>query len=557
MIYKAELFLVDFSVSALNFFLDFSRAVLFGKPKPSPRKILIYKIGNIGDIVCAVPALIAIRKFYPDAKITLLTSPGAKGGLGAKELLEGASYIDELKVYYSEDIGSFGKKNSFVKQLRSAKYDLFIQLPDDIVSFGTLLRNMIFAKIIKAKSAFGFKIRTIQLFKKAQVDYASQETEPESLADLLRENGVKIDRIEYDFNVSDKEKENAREFISEKWPDYKKELIIAISPGGKRDGNRWPVEKFAGLAEYLENKHRAKIIILGGRGDLDKAGTIGLAVKSDNILIAAGKLSLLETYELLKSCSFLVSNSTGTIHLAAAAGAPAVGFYGIRDVQGRWFPYGDKNIILCHQFFGCGYKDEKCVEKSVKNIGINEAFSACDNMMKIIGRAGKGEKIFAEDKVVFLDRDGVINKKMPEGDYVKNWDEFQFLPGVFEGLKILKSTGYRIFIITNQRGIAKGVMKESGLLEIHDRMKKELEKQNIFIDGIYYCPHGKDGGCDCRKPKPGMFLKAAEGFGLDLSKAIFVGDSESDKIAGKAANIRTIIKGGELGLLKAARLITK
>ncbi len=149
-------------------------------------------------------------------------------------------------------------------------------------------------------------------------------------------------------------------------------------------------------------------------------------------------------------------------------------------------------------------------------------------------------------KVVFLDRDGVINKKPPEHDYVRHWDEFEFLPGSIEALKILTQSDYDIYLVTNQAGIARGMMSEHDLKVIHQKLKEELEKHNAKINGIYYCPHGWDDGCECRKPKPGMFFHAARDHDLDLTKAIFIGDDERDFQAGEAAGCKTIlVKPGE------------
>ena len=133
---KIQLLIVNFWIKWLNFWLKFFQRILFPKLKKTLQNILIYKIGNIGDIVCAVPSFIAIRRAYPEAKITLLTSPGQEGAIGAKELLMGVWYLDELKVYYAEDIDSWRKKINFIRDLRKEHYDLFIQIPDDLAEIG-------------------------------------------------------------------------------------------------------------------------------------------------------------------------------------------------------------------------------------------------------------------------------------------------------------------------------------------------------------------------------------------------------------------------------------
>ena len=380
---KNQLLAVKLWINWLNFWLNFFRTLLFRKLKSASKNILIYKIGNIGDIVCAVPAIIAIRKNFPEAKIALLTSPGKIEASGAKELLEKAWYVDELKVYYGADIDSWQKKKKLVGDLKKNRYDLFIQLPDDLANFRTLFRNMIFAKLIGVKSAFGFKIRTIQLFKKTQVDYTTQKTEVESLLDLLKENSIKVGEAEFDFNISDEHKNKVKKLLEEKWDRIdKKEIIVVISPGGKRETNQWPIERFAGIAEYLQEKYGAKILIVGGPGDIPKAEIMKKGLNNSGVLVTVGKLELLETLELLKYCSFLIANSTGTMHLAAAVGMPAVCLFTTRDVFGRWFPYGKNHKILYHKFTDCNYKKEECIKKSIEMISVEEVISACDKLIK-------------------------------------------------------------------------------------------------------------------------------------------------------------------------------
>lgn len=158
-------------------------------------------------------------------------------------------------------------------------------------------------------------------------------------------------------------------------------------------------------------------------------------------------------------------------------------------------------------------------------------------------------------KIIFLDRDGVINKKMPDGDYVKNWAEFEFIPQALEALKILTDNNYKIFIITNQRGVARGLITEESLGKIHSNMETELRKEGINIEGIYYCVHDIKDNCECRKPKAGMIFRAVEEHSLDLSNAVFIGDSKSDIQAGEAAGCRTaLIESGE-DFLKVVKLL--
>jgi histidinol-phosphate phosphatase family protein len=167
------------------------------------------------------------------------------------------------------------------------------------------------------------------------------------------------------------------------------------------------------------------------------------------------------------------------------------------------------------------------------------------------------EKYFLPKKVIFLDRDGVINKKPPKADYVKKWEEFEFLPGAREGLKKLSDNGFQIYLVSNQPGIARGMMTEEDLAFIHQKMQEELKKDGIKIEKIYYCPHGWDQGCECRKPKPGLLFQAARENNLDLTKTIFIGDDERDIQAGEAADIKMFLVGPQKSFLQTVNDIIK
>ena len=163
------------------------------------------------------------------------------------------------------------------------------------------------------------------------------------------------------------------------------------------------------------------------------------------------------------------------------------------------------------------------------------------------------EKYLKPKKVIFLDRDGVINKKAPKAEYIKNWSEFEFLPKVIEAMKLLTKNSYEIYIITNQAGIARKKMSLEDLNDIHKNLKRKLSKNNITISDIYFCPHGWDEGCECRKPKPGMFFQAAREHHIDLTKTLFIGDDERDAEAGDAADIKTLLVTPEKSLFKIVK----
>ena len=141
-------------------------------------------------------------------------------------------------------------------------------------------------------------------------------------------------------------------------------------------------------------------------------------------------------------------------------------------------------------------------------------------------------------RTAFLDRDGTINRKPPEGDYVKSWQEFAWLPGALEAIRLLKEEGWRVIVVTNQRGVALGRMRAEDVEQIHHRMLAQAP-----IDAVYTCPHELHT-CDCRKPRVGLFLDAQHDFpDIDFARSVVIGDTRSDMEAGERIGARTVQVG--------------
>lgn len=151
------------------------------------------------------------------------------------------------------------------------------------------------------------------------------------------------------------------------------------------------------------------------------------------------------------------------------------------------------------------------------------------------------------NKAVFLDRDGVINRKAREGAYVTRWEEIEILPGVAAAIARLNEAGLRVIVVTNQRCIAKGLVTAPEVEGIHQKMCRELSAEDAMIDAVYYCPHEIQPLCSCRKPAPGMLFTAAREHEIDLAKSWMIGDSDIDITAGKNAGCKTarLISGSE------------
>jgi D-glycero-D-manno-heptose 1,7-bisphosphate phosphatase len=163
------------------------------------------------------------------------------------------------------------------------------------------------------------------------------------------------------------------------------------------------------------------------------------------------------------------------------------------------------------------------------------------------------EAFFRRVPTVILDRDGVLNHKPPQADYVRSWSDWTWCEGALEALRLLHDAGYRCLIASNQAGIGRGVMSEADLASVHDRMKQEVAQAGGWIDAIYWCPHNWDDGCDCRKPKPGLLHQAQRDFHLDLTRTPFIGDDERDAATAVAAGCPFRRVNGDHSLLEITR----
>jgi D-glycero-D-manno-heptose 1,7-bisphosphate phosphatase len=148
-------------------------------------------------------------------------------------------------------------------------------------------------------------------------------------------------------------------------------------------------------------------------------------------------------------------------------------------------------------------------------------------------------------KTIFLDRDGVINKEV---GYLHKIEDFNFINGVFEACVYIQSLGYQLIIVTNQSGIDRGYYNEEDFHKMTNWMLKQFRENNVEILDVFFCPHGPESTCDCRKPKPGMFNKANDKYDIDMRNSWMIGDKEADIEAANAAEIPNtiLVKSGHV-----------
>ncbi len=159
------------------------------------------------------------------------------------------------------------------------------------------------------------------------------------------------------------------------------------------------------------------------------------------------------------------------------------------------------------------------------------------------------KQYLSHKKILLIDRDGVINKKAPRGEYIDSWEKFEFIPENLQGMKLLSKSGFSFIIISNQAGIGRKMMTEKTVNSINEKMRATLEREGIKILETYICPHHWDDSCFCRKPNPGLFFKATKDWLFRLDKTIFIGDDPRDCQAAYNAGCQSIYIGDNADLI--------
>jgi ADP-heptose:LPS heptosyltransferase len=291
----------------------------------------------------------AIRQAYPNAHLTLLTSPGRRGLPGAAELLQGAEWLDELFVYYLDDIATLRQRLKLVRGLRERACDVWIELPQDLAPFGTALRNMVAARLAGAGWGYGWGISTIRWAAKAQSEFLAFPNEVERLLAVVSDSGIPSREPVFPLPLSDRHRRAIDDLLSRNGLTGRP--LVAIAPGAKRSTNRWPLDRFAKVGRHLASKGFG-VLVMGGASDVEICREVATAVGSSASAIA-GQCTLLESTELLKRCRLLICNDSGVQHLAAAVHTPCLSLFSFWQPRGKWRPYGSEHTVVqkwveCH-----------------------------------------------------------------------------------------------------------------------------------------------------------------------------------------------------------------
>ena len=479
-------------------------------------KILVRGVNWIGDAVMTLPALKALRKAYPNSHMSLLVKPSVAA------IFEKNPFIDEVILY--EEKGITGKMK-LVHTLRKARF-----------SKAVLLQNAFDAALIAFLSGIPERIgydrdgRGKLLTKRVPYDGDDMKSHHiDYYLSLLRATGISAGRAKPWIFLSLEERLAARGRLS-----ALRRPILGINPGAAYgSAKRWLPARFAEVAAWFSRDTKGSVVIFGAGHEGDVAHEIERLITTEQrryeepyyrspetLLNLAGNTSLRELIALIAECDVFLSNDSGPMHIAYAAGTPLVALFGSTSpvLTG---PVGEGNVVI-RPDIPCS----PCFERTCRN-----DYRQCmhDILSEDVYLAVK--EILPKKPAVFFDRDGTLCEDV---NYLSRREDFRPLPGL-DDLALLKDRGLRLIGVTNQSGIARGLVDERFTVEIN----------NIFVercgfDDFFYCPHLPDENCSCRKPEPGMLHDARHKYGIDLRKSYVVGDKDADTLLARAVGAKAV-----------------
>ena len=323
-----------------NTLINVLRRVIWPINRGEIETICVHRVGQIGDIICALPAMFLLHQKWPQSKIIVLTSAGFLKTSPIIDLIKEISWISAIESYDSLAIKNSKNFLKLVKTLRNQKIDLWVALPQDLTNISKEIRNMLFARVVGAGYGFGFSVNTSKLFSRYQLQFGDFKHETDTLLDIVDPLRLKDKKRQYGFNAS---LVNSPSFPLDFSSNPGK--IMVIAPGANRKANRWPIDRFASIA--LRWFHGGGIIIVvGGPQDRELGDEIKNSIDSKSFINLCGETNLVETIYLLNKAKILVTNDSGPMHLASVAKTPVVAIFSARDFPLKWSPCPNLNKVL-------------------------------------------------------------------------------------------------------------------------------------------------------------------------------------------------------------------
>lgn len=310
------------------------------RPVHEPGRLLLFRTGSFGDGLCALPAIHAIRRQFPDARIDILTNTGhAHKSLVSIDQLLAPGVVHQVIDYQGVPL------RRLARLLREQQYDAVIQLPQYSAPWRRLVRDMlVFRLLCRIPAGFGWRWDHVPVFTQAQESCGHAINERSRLLDLLEQNGIaKGSETDFRLHLTAADRAAADALLRVRLRSGKPMIGLVI--GAKRPQNRWPLAGFAAVCAHFSGTH--EIVLIGGPDDEALAQQLEAQYP---VVSLCGALTPLQNACVMQQCRLVLSNDTGPMHLAYAVGTPLVALFSARDLPGRWYPPKRENTMVFRTF---------------------------------------------------------------------------------------------------------------------------------------------------------------------------------------------------------------
>ena len=478
--------------------------------------ILIRGVNWIGDAVMTIPALRALKRSLPDARLVLLVKPWVA------PLFEKDPDIEEI-ILYSDEYRGLAGKIRLAQRLK--KYDF-----DTAVLFQNAFDAALITFLARIKRRIGYSRdgRGFLLTDAVPCDAAARDLHHiDYYLNLVKKAGFDSMTDQPWLFLDIEERKMARRMLEDL-----KRPVIALNPGAAYGSSkRWLPERFAEVAGRVITELNGSVLLLGGPNEAGLAREIlsnldPSLVTHTSLLNLAGRTSLRELMAIVAESDVLVTNDSGPMHIGYAVGTPLVAIFGSTSPE-QTGPVTRTDIVIRK-----GIACSPCFEREC-----NKNNMACMDLITSEEVYSAVKKRVFTKRAVFFDRDGTLCR---DADYLNRLEDLEIFSEI-SCLSTLRERGFSLIGVSNQSGIARGIVQENITKQVN-----QVFMDRYGFDAFYYCPHHPDDHCSCRKPQPGMLIKGRNDHGIDLKRSFVVGDKDDDMILAKAVGaVAILVKTGK------------
>ncbi|PWB76400.1 hypothetical protein C3F09_00065 [candidate division GN15 bacterium] len=484
------------------------------------RHILVIRLGSLGDVILTSPAVLNLKIAHPGSKLVFLT----KERFG--EVARMIPGVDEVRTI-PERIGSTDLYR-LVLDLDRTNFDIVVDLHGNF-------RSWFVRTLLGSSQSNVYPKRRLErwlIVHRKQFPREDQHTIDLYNA-LISRNGLPTPSRRPILMIADP---NQNHFMRSR------ENVVVIAPGAAHENKKWPIERFSEVARALHRRFGSKIAWVVTRDD---AGIHNLDSLPEGSFVELVDAPIPTVAEVMAGARLSIANDSGLAHLSSAVGTPVIAVFGPTHPALGFAPRGLFDVVAeideycrpcsLHGKTPCFRTERFCMTRLSTNDVLERAVRLFESPVNV-------------ERALFVDRDGTI---AVERHYVSNPDEIELIPGAAQALRRARDAGFKIVVVSNQSGVARGHFGIDAVERTNARLRSLLRNEGVEPDLMLYCPHHPHGSisgysfaCACRKPAPGMAEQAAIELGIDLRRSYVIGDKIDDVtmasvMGGSAILVRT------------------